>query len=130
MPIPRRRFTIAAASAGFLKNYILRTEWKVPAESGIDISLSGKNGDNVVGLGESRNGSGGVNGSKPVKKVDNPVGQWNYLEVRVKDGKATVWLNGTVVTDDVSLKTSEAGPFEIVGDEGAELRGLRIREIK
>ena len=108
----------------------LRTEWKVPAESRIDIRLDGKNRGNVVELGESRNGSGGVNGSKPLKKVDNPVGQWNYWEVRVKDGKATVWLNGTVVTDNVALKTTGARTLEIVGDEGAELRGLRIREIK
>jgi 3-keto-disaccharide hydrolase len=113
-----------------VRNYILRTEWKVPRESGIDISLSGKNGDNVVGVGEGRDGSGGVNRSKPSKKLDNPVGQWNYLELRVKDGKATVWLNGTVVSDNVALKTTEAGPLEIGGDEGAELRGLRIREIK
>ena len=109
MPVPPRRFTIAAASTGFLENYILRTEWKVPAESRIDIRLTGPNGD-VVGLSESRNGSGGVNRSKPLKKVDNPVGQWNYWEVRVKDGKATVWLNGTVVTDNVALRQPGHGP--------------------
>ncbi|MCH8837504.1 MAG: hypothetical protein IIA60_06835, partial [Candidatus Marinimicrobia bacterium] len=49
-----------------------------------------------VRLGDLENGSGGIAGydAKPAKKTDNPAGRWNYTEVRIADGKATVWQNG------------------------------------
>jgi hypothetical protein len=53
-----------------------------------------------------------------------PEGQFNYLQVRVADGKASLWLN----TQDLKkeLKVG-AGTIAVVPEEGLEIRHFRIR---
>ena len=73
-------------------------------------------------------------GAKVEKKLDNPLGQWNYLEVRVAGDKARVWLNGTVVADSVDLKKVKDLPASsavgLKGAGGLRFRNVRIRELK
>ncbi|REK10909.1 MAG: DUF1080 domain-containing protein [Planctomycetota bacterium] len=54
-------------------------------------------------------GSGGLynnknHPSKPLTKADNPVGEWNTFRIRMVGEKVSVWLNDTLVVDDVVLE--------------------------
>jgi HEAT repeat protein len=54
-------------------------------------------------------GSGGLynnakNPSKPLKVADNPVGDWNTFRILMIGEKVSVWLNGQLVVDDVTLE--------------------------
>ena len=116
------------------KNYVLRLEWKGDKGATGGVALRGAKADKtLVRIGDVEGGSGGVPGAgaKPAKQVDNPPGQWNYLELRVNGGKAVVWLNGTVTADAVELKGEgeSAGGVAVQADGPAlQFRNLRIRE--
>ena len=54
-------------------------------------------------------GSGGLynnqkNESKPSKVADNPLGEWNNFKIRMVGEKVSVWLNGELVVDNVTLE--------------------------
>lgn len=54
-------------------------------------------------------GSGGLynnqkNPSKPLKVADNPVGDWNTFRILMTGEKVSVWLNGQLVVDNVTLE--------------------------
>jgi HEAT repeat protein len=54
-------------------------------------------------------GSGGLynnqkNPSKPLKFADNPVGDWNTFRILMIGEKVSVWLNGELVVDNVTLE--------------------------
>ncbi|MCX6321247.1 MAG: DUF1080 domain-containing protein, partial [Bacteroidia bacterium] len=54
-------------------------------------------------------GSGGLynnqkNPSKPLKVADNPVGDWNTFRIVMIGEKVSVWLNGDLVVDNVTLE--------------------------
>jgi len=54
-------------------------------------------------------GSGGLynnqkNPSKPLKVADNPVGDWNTFRIVMIGEKVSVWLNGEIVVDNVTLE--------------------------
>lgn len=44
------------------------------------------------------------NPSKPLKKADNPVGQWNNFYIIMKGDRVTVYLNGQKVVDNTPLE--------------------------
>jgi len=88
-------------------------------------------------------GSGGlynnqVNPSKPLKVADNPVGEWNTFRILMTGEMVSVWLNGEIVTDNVTLENYwnralpifEKGPVELQA-HGTDLafRDIWIREI-
>lgn len=41
---------------------------------------------------------------RPDVRMDNPPGQWNYLEVRVEDNVVSMWLNGRTIIDRYPIK--------------------------
>jgi len=54
-------------------------------------------------------GSGGLynnqkNPSKPSKRADKPVGQWNTFRIKMVGEKVSVWLNGELVVDNVVME--------------------------
>jgi 3-keto-disaccharide hydrolase len=54
-------------------------------------------------------GSGGLfnnqkNPSKPSKRADKPIGEWNTFRIRMVGEKVSVWLNGELVVDNVTLE--------------------------
>jgi len=54
-------------------------------------------------------GSGGlynnqVGTAKPLKVADNPVGDWNSFRIVMIGAKVSVWLNGELVVDNVTLE--------------------------
>lgn len=88
-------------------------------------------------------GSGGLynnknNPSKPLKVVDNPLGEWNHFRIIMKGDRVTVYLNGELVTDNVILENYWARSLPIFPEEQIELqahgsrvayRDIYIREI-
>ncbi|HUW92666.1 MAG TPA: DUF1080 domain-containing protein, partial [Bacteroidales bacterium] len=88
-------------------------------------------------------GSGGLynnqlNPSKPLKVADNPVGEWNTFRILMTGEKVSVWLNGELVTDNVTLENYwnrtlpifDKGPVELQA-HGTDLvfRDIWIREL-
>ena len=63
--------------------------------------------------------------------MDNPPGQWNYLEVRVTGQQAAVWLNGAVLVADVALSGAPAvGGLSLRADgPGVQFRNVRVQTI-
>jgi Domain of Unknown Function (DUF1080) len=117
------------------KSYVLRLEWTAEKGATGAIGLRGAKAEGAVVFGDGIEGSGAVPaaGAKAEKKLDNPLGRWNYLEVRVEGDRARVWLNGTVVADGVDLKKVKnlpaSGPVGLKG-QGLRFRNVRIKEIK
>lgn len=88
-------------------------------------------------------GSGGLynnqkNISKPIKVADNPVGDWNTFRIVMIGEKVSVWLNGELVVDNVTLENYwdrnipifPTGSIELQA-HGTDLafRDIYIREI-
>ncbi|WP_316751343.1 DUF1080 domain-containing protein [Pedobacter gandavensis] len=78
-------------------------------------------------------GSGGlynnqVNESKPLKVVDNKLGEWNNFHIIMKGDRVTVYLNGVLVTDDVILENYWDRKLPIFAEEQIELQahGSRV----
>jgi HEAT repeat protein len=88
-------------------------------------------------------GSGGlynnqVHPSKPLKVADNPIGDWNSFRIVMIGEKVSVWLNGELVVDNVTLENYwdrkipifPKGPIELQA-HGTDLafRDIYVREI-
>ncbi|MDR0559269.1 MAG: DUF1080 domain-containing protein [Prevotellaceae bacterium] len=88
-------------------------------------------------------GSGGLynnskNPSKPLKVADNGLGEWNSFYIKMLGEKVTVYLNGELVTDNVTLENYWNRALPIFPVEQIELqahgsvvqyRDIYIREI-
>jgi hypothetical protein len=88
-------------------------------------------------------GSGGLynnqkNPSKPLKVADNPVGDWNSFRILMIGEKVSVWLNGELVVDNVTLDNYWDSSIPIFPKGSIELqahgtdiafRDIYIREI-
>jgi hypothetical protein len=88
-------------------------------------------------------GSGGLynnqkNPSKPLKKADRPVGEWNHFHIVMKGDRVTVFLNGIKVVNNTPLENywergkplPSRGPIELQhhGDK-LWFKNLYIREL-
>jgi hypothetical protein len=65
--------------------------------------------DPASGVARSEKGSGALynnekNPRDALKKADKPIGQWNTFFIRMIGEKVTVYLNGELVTDHVTLE--------------------------
>ncbi|GAB3934027.1 DUF1080 domain-containing protein [Larkinella terrae] len=72
-------------------------------------------------------GSGGLYNnqkfeSKPLKKADNPVGEWNTFRIIMKGERVTVYLNGVLVTDNTVLENYWDRNLPIFPSEQLELQ--------
>ena len=88
-------------------------------------------------------GSGGLynnqkNISKPLLVADNRVGEWNTFHIIMKGDKVTVYLNGVLVTDNISLENYWDRNLPLFVKEQIELqahgtfvsyRNIYLREI-
>jgi len=87
-------------------DFELLVDWKIlkGGDSGIYLR-----GSPQVQIWDDPEGSGAFynnqkNPSKPIVRADNPVGQWNRFRIRMVGERATVWLNGRMVTDNVVME--------------------------
>lgn len=72
-------------------------------------------------------GSGGLYNnqkgpSKPLVVADNPIGQWNTFLIRMVGEKVTVFLNGVLVVDNVTLENYWDRNIPIFPEEAIELQ--------
>ena len=88
-------------------------------------------------------GSGGLynnikNQNKPLVVADNKIGEWNNFHIIMKGPQVTVYLNGILVTDDVTLENFWDRKSPIFAKEQIELqahgtyvayRNIYLREI-
>jgi len=89
-------------------------------------------------------GSGGLynnqkNMATPLKVADNPVGEWNSFRILMVGEKVSVWLNGELVVDNVTLENYWDRNIPIFPKGSIELqahgtdiafRDIYVREIK
>ncbi len=88
-------------------------------------------------------GSGGLYNnqkyeSKPLVVADNKIGEWNRFHIIMKGEKVTVWLNGILVTDNITLENYWDRALPIFPKEQIELqahgtyvayRNIYLREL-
>lgn len=83
-------------------------------------------------------GSGGLynnakNRSTPLKVADNPIGDWNHFYIKMIGEKVTVYLNGVLVVDQVTLENFWNRNLPIFPKEAIELQAhgtdLAFRDI-
>ena len=92
-------------------------------------------------------GSGGLYNnqkysSKPLKRADKPIGEWNTFHIVMKGDKVTVWLNGELVVDKVPLENywdrksdpdkplPDKGPIELQHHNSPlEFKNIYIKEL-
>ncbi len=99
------------ATAKDFKDFELWADWRIMSITG-DSGLYLR-GAPQVQIWDVHNqwgiGSGGLynnknNPSQALKIADRPVGDWNRFHVIMKGDKVTVWLNGELVVDNVTLE--------------------------
>jgi hypothetical protein len=94
-------------------DFELLVDWKITKKGDSGIYLRGSPQVQIwdtsrVEVG-AQVGSGGLynnqkNVKDPIKVADNPVGDWNSFRIIMIGEKVTVWLNGILVVDNVTLE--------------------------
>jgi HEAT repeat protein len=128
-------------------DFEMLVDWKITKKGDSGIYLRGSPQVQIwdtsrVDVG-AQVGSGGLynnqaNPSKPLKVADNPVGDWNSFRIIMIGEKVSVWLNGELVVDNVTLENYwdrkipifPVGPIELQA-HGTDLafRDIYVREI-
>jgi len=87
-------------------NFEMYVDWKILPNGDSGIYLRGTP---QVQIWAAAVGSGGLynnqkNPSKPLKNADKPVGEWNTFRIKMVGDKVSVWLNGELVVDNVTME--------------------------
>jgi hypothetical protein len=90
-------------------DFELYVDWKIEKEGDSGIYLRGSPQVQIWDPAHWPEGSGGLynnqnNISKPVKRADNPIGEWNTFHIRMRGERVTVYLNEILVVDDVEME--------------------------
>ena len=90
-------------------DFELLVDWKIEAKGDSGIYLRGSPQVQIWDPADHAEGSGGLynnkkNPSKPLKKADKPVGQWNTFRIKMVGERVTVHLNDVLVADNVVLE--------------------------
>ena len=87
-------------------DFEMYVDWKIGPGGDSGIYLRGSP---QVQIWDNPDGSGGLynnqkNPSKPSKVADKPIGQWNTFHIKMVGEKVSVWLNGELVVDNVTME--------------------------
>lgn len=90
-------------------DFEMLVDWKIRELGDSGIYLRGSPQVQIWDPVKWPEGSGGLYNnkkypSKPLLNADNPIGQWNSFRIRMVDDTVSVWLNGTLVVDNVVLE--------------------------
>ncbi|GAB3260981.1 hypothetical protein GCM10027347_25720 [Larkinella harenae] len=129
------------------RDFEMLVDWKITEKGDAGVYLRGTPQVQIwdparVDVG-AQVGSGGLYNnkkfeSKPLKRVDNPVGEWNTFRIVMKGERVTVYLNGELVTDNTVLENYWDRNLPIFPQEQIELqahgtyvayRDIYIREL-
>ncbi len=91
------------------QNFEMLVDWKIEPGGDSGLYLRGVPQVQIWDAGENPVGSGGLYNNKnhpsePITTADNPVGEWNTFRIRMVGDEVSVWLNGTLVVDEVPLE--------------------------
>jgi hypothetical protein len=127
-------------------NFELYVDWKIEKGGDSGIYLRGTPQVQIwdTDLPNANVGSGGLynnqkNPSKPLKKADKPVGEWNTFYIKMVGENVTVKLNGETVVDNVPLENYWERSKPIYSTGAIELqnhgntlyfRNIYVRELK
>lgn len=128
-------------------DFEMLVDWKISKEGDSGIYLRGSPQVQIWDTSRVESGaqvgSGGlynnqINPSKPLKVADNPIGDWNSFRIVMVGEKVSVWLNGELVVDNVTMENYwdrnltifPVGPIELQA-HGTDLafRDIYVREI-
>lgn len=128
-------------------NFEMYVDWKITEKGDAGIYLRGSPQVQIWDTSRrevgAQVGSGGLynnqkNSSKPLVVADNAIGQWNQFHIIMKGDKVSVYLNGVLVTDQVTLENYWDRSLPIFVKEQIELqahgtyvayRNIFIREL-
>lgn len=90
-------------------DFELLVDWKIEPKGDSGIYLRGSPQVQIWDPAERPEGSGGLfnnqkHPSKPLKRADNPIGEWNTFRIRMIGEKVWVWLNDELVVDGVVME--------------------------
>ncbi len=90
-------------------DFELWCDWKIPPKADSGIYLRGHPQVQIWDPADHPEGSGGLynnakNPNKPSKCADKPIGQWNTFRIVMKGEKVSIWLNGELVVDNVTME--------------------------
>ncbi|MEI6050014.1 MAG: family 16 glycoside hydrolase [Bacteroidota bacterium] len=94
-------------------DFEMMVDWKISKAGDSGIYLRGSPQVQIWDISRIESGaqvgSGGLynnqkNPSKPLKVADNPVGDWNTFRIVMIGEKVSVWLNGELVVDNVTME--------------------------
>jgi hypothetical protein len=119
------------------QDFVLRLDWKLTKSATGTLYLRGADCEEAsVGLGGVDEGSGGLPAIhvRPSDKLDNPNGQWNFMEVRLLNNVITVRLNGEEVVQKAKLprgaSSLSSGPIALSHNgRPIQVRNIRIRRL-
>jgi hypothetical protein len=112
-------------------DFEMYVDWKITKEGDAGIYLRGTPQVQIWDTSRrdvgAQVGSGGLynnqkNPSKPLVVADNAVGEWNNFHIIMKGDKVTVYLNGQLVTDSVTLENYWNRQQPIFAKEQIELQ--------
>ena len=128
-------------------DFELLADWKITKKGDSGIYLRGSPQIQIWDTSRveagAQVGSGGLynnekNPGKPLKVADNPVGDWNSFRIIMIGEKVTVWLNGILVVDNITMENYwdrkisifPKGPIELQA-HGTDLafRDIYVKEI-
>jgi hypothetical protein len=115
-------------------SYALRFEWKISPQGHAAVLLRGNAFDRAaVTLADRPEGSGGMDALKlkPLKRMDNPVGEWNQMEIIVSGNTVTVKGNNQVVLNKTALTGLPVRGVIAFQNFGAtlSLRSIRLKPL-
>lgn len=128
-------------------DFEMYVDWKITADGDAGIYLRGTPQVQIWDTARTNVGaevgSGGLynnatHPSKPLKVADNPVEEWNTFYIKMIGEKATVYLNGELVVDNVTLENYWDRSQPLIAKEMIELqahgtyvayRDIYIREL-
>jgi hypothetical protein len=90
-------------------DFEMMVDWKILPDGDSGIYLRGTPQVQIWDAQKRPEGSGGlfnnkIHPAKPLVSADKPVGEWNSFRIKMVGDKVTVWLNGTLVVDDVVME--------------------------
>ncbi len=122
-------------------DFELWVDWKIGPKGDTGIYLRGC--PQVQIWDNPKQGSGGlfnnkINPRDPLKRADKPVGEWNTFRIIMKGDKVTVWLNGVLTVDNVTMENywdrskpiPARGPIELQHHTTPiEFKNIYIKEL-
>lgn len=125
-------------------DFDLWVDWKILPGGDSGLYLRGCPQVQIWDYNARPEGSGGLynnqkNPSKPLKCADKPIGEWNRFHIVMKGEIVSVWLNGELIVDKVTLENywdrgkpvPARGPIELQHHGNTlEFKNIFIKKLK